>query len=1109
MKKRIAYIILLTTLIAVACRSKKQEEPLFELLQSDKTGLHFTNKLTYSPAFNLFKYIYFYNGSGLGAGDFNQDGLIDLFFAANQVDNKLFLNKGKLQFTDVTKEAAIPQDGAWSTGVSVVDINNDGLLDIYVCRVGNYEILHSKNQLLLNTGNNKNGVPQFREAAAEYGLDFSGFSTQAAFFDMDIDGDLDMYLLNHSVHENGTFRPRNEFEGTTHPLSGDRIYRNDNNKFVDITASTGIGSTAIGYGLGIAVSDIDLDGYPDIYIGNDFHENDYLYINQRNGKFRNEITERLMHTSQFSMGVDVADVNNDAFPEIISMDMLPEDPYILRRSLGEDTYNIYNYKIRLGYFNQYTRNNLQYNLRNGQFSEVGFYSGVAATDWSWAPLWVDFNNDGLKDLFVSNGIPKRMNDIDYINFLSNGKIQEKIKSNSMEESDLALINKFPEIKLPNKFFLNQGDMRFSDEEERIKGSVPTFSNGSAYADLDNDGDLDIIVNNIENEAMVYENKTSKPEATDQLKIVLKGSEQNRFAVGSKVVVYKGASRETYEKYPVRGFMSSMEAPLQIGLGQQIPDSMHLIWPDNTYQSIKITKGQKEIVVEHKKGGPAFDYSRLRNITETTNAFSDLTDSVRLGFTHEENPFVEFDREPLIPHMNSTEGPAVAVADIDHDGLEDVFIGAARDHQSGLYLQTASGELKPFSSPALQKDSIYENIDAVWADVNKDGHTDLIVASGGNEFYGEDPHNSPRVYLNDGHANLTRSENAIKGIYMTASSVIAEDFNADGAVDLFFGARTTPFQTGAIPSSYLLINDGKGQFTDRTAALAPELPQLGFVTNAVSYDMDADGDKDLVITTEWGPVVAMVNEKGRLVRKDLIKEKGWWNFALPFDINGDGLIDLLCGNLGWNSRLKATEEQPLRLYYNDFDQNGTKEQLLTYYIKGNELPFANKAELESQLPMLKKKFLYAEDLAKSTLHEMFEKAKLDKSTIYSMDYLSNAFLINKGNWQFEVQALPWKAQLTPYKAAVIVNANNDALPDLLLFGNYYDNNIEMGRYDADYGTLLINKGKGEVEVRSLNGLAVKGQVRRIKPLAIRNKPSLLLGINNGKARVISISSSVKK
>jgi len=1083
-----------------ACNKEKKEAVLFEVLNSNKTGLNFSNNLIYNKEFNLFKYIYFYNGSGVGAGDFNNDGFIDLFFASNQSQNKIFLNNTNLTFKDVTKEANIPNDGGWSTGVSVVDINQDGLLDIYVCRVGHYEVLKGKNQLLINQGINKNGIPTFTDKASEYGLDFSGFSTQAAFFDYDKDGDLDMFLLNHSVHENGTFRPRNEFIGTYHPLSGDRFYRNDGNVYTDVTQQTGINSSAIGYGLGISIADINLDGYPDIYIGNDFHENDYLYINQKNGTFKEEGEGHLMHTSQFSMGVDVADVNNDAYPEIISMDMLPADPYILKRSLGEDAYDIFRFKIKSGYSYQYTRNNLQYNRKNGMFSETGLYSGIAATDWSWAPLWMDFNNDGLKDLFVSNGIPKRMNDIDYINFISDGEIQQKIRSNNIEGKDIALIDKFPEIKLPNKFYLNSGNLLFADQEKNIEGDLPTFSNGSVYADFDNDGDLDLVVNNIDNPAILYENKTSKKQDKNFLNIRLKGPEKNVNAIGAKVLIYCNQEIRTYEKFPVKGFLSAMETPLLIGLANTKVDSLLLIWPDNSYQSLSLNTSETSVNITYQKGLPLFNYSRFNSVYKTKKAI-DITEEVNFNYVHQENDFSEFDREPLIPNKLSTEGPSLAVADINKDGLEDVFIGSARDYKSVIFLQQSSGKFIKSNQPALESDSIYEDTDACFSDVNNDGYVDLVIASGGNEFYGDDFHNTPRVYLNNGKAQFTKLENAFDKLYLTASCIEAADFNNDGFADMFIGARAVPFEYGKIPQSYLLMNLKNGKFKDVTSTLAADLMNIGFVTNSSWFDLDKDGDKDLLISTEWNGIFAFINNKGTFTKKVLTDKKGWWNFVLPYDINNDGNIDLICGNLGLNSRLKASDKEPVQLYYNDFDENEKKEQIVTYFLKGKEIPFANKAELEKQMPGLKKKFLYAQDFAKATLTELFTSEKLKNAVRQSADYFSNAILINKGNMQFETIAMPWEAQLTCYKAAVIVNADNNELPDILLMGNYYDNNIEMGRYDADFGTLLINKANGKFEVQSLNSLQIKGVVNNISPIKIAKYNAFIVALNSSKSKII--------
>jgi len=1089
----------------VSCGNKDEQmnQPaLFRVLDSKETGIDFRNDLSYSHEFNLFKYIYFYNGSGIGVGDFNNDGKPDLFFGSNQKSNRLYINKGGMKFTDVTKEANIPDDGGWTTGISVADVNNDGLLDIYVCRVGNFETLHSKNLLLINKGI-KNGVPTFADEAPAYGLDFSGFSTQAVFFDYDLDGDLDMFLLNHSVHQNGTFKPRAEFINTYHPLSGDRFYKNDNGKYTDITRQVGIQSSAIGYGLGIVISDVNLDGYPDIYIGNDFHENDYLYINQQNGTFKDECTDKMMHTSQYSMGVDAADINNDGWPEIISADMLAYDPYILKRSLGEDAYDIFNFKIRSGYGYQFTRNNLQYNRRNGMFSEIGLYSGVAATDWSWAPLWIDFNNDGRKDLFISNGIPKRMNDIDYINFVSNSEIQQRITTNSMEQKNLALIDKFPQIKLPNKFYLNNQNLSFVDEGKNITGGKDTYSNGAAYADLDGDGDLDIVVNNIDDAAMVYENKSADGGQKSSFTVKLQGPRNNTNAIGSRIIVFSGDETRTYEKFPVRGFMSSMETPLVIGTRNSTIDSVILVWPDNSSQKIAFDSSTGHLSFQYVEGLPKFDFNSIKKFHVNTNsAVADITSETGLQYLHKENHFVEFDRESLLPHMLSTEGPAIAVADINKDGFEDIFLGSARNQAAVVYLQQPSGKFSQTHQPALLEDSSYETTDAVWADVNNDGYLDLVAASGGNDFYGPEIHNSPRVYLNSANTELQKKTDAFDSLFLTASSIAAYDFTGDGYVDLFIGARTVPWDYGTIPRSYLLANDGTGKFKDVTDKYAEGLSHAGFVTSAQWIDMNGDNKKDLVCTCEWGSPSIFLYSNGKYIKQDMTNKKGWWNFLLPVDIDNDGDLDFIAGNLGWNSRLKASPKEPAQLYYNDFDNNGKAEQVLTYYLGGKEIPFANKAELEKQMPELKKRYLYAEDFAKASLTDLFGREKLREAKHYSADYFSNAVFINKGNLTFDVVELPFEAQFTEMRCAAVVDANHDNLPDILIMGNYYDNNIEMGRYDADFGTLLINKGNGKFTTSEMNGSPVKGQVRCIKNIAINKTNALLLGRNNDSLKVIT-------
>jgi hypothetical protein len=631
-----------------------------------------------------------------------------------------------------------------------------------------------------------------------------------------------------------------------------------------------------------------------------------------------------------------------------------------------------------------------------------------------------------------------------------------------------------------------------------------------YADFDNDGDQDIVVNNINSPALLYENKTADIAKKTSLQIILKGSEKNNNAIGARIILYANNEIRTYEKFPVRGFLSSMEIPLQIGIKNTKIDSLFVIWPDNTYQQISITNDSTQIKITYSKNLPVFDFRKLQKQYCDTTAWQiqDITKEVNLNFLHEENYFSEFDRESLIPHMFSTEGPALAVVDINKDGLDDVFIGSARNKKSAIFLQQASGSFLHSIQTFLDNDSIYEDVAACWADMNNDGNIDLVVANGGNEFYGADEHNTPRIYLNDGKANFTRLLNPFNSLYLTASCVVPNDFNGDGFTDLFIGARTVPWEYGQIPRSYLLLNDKKGKFKDVTDLYADGLSNTGFVTQALWFDIDKDGDKDLLLSLEWGDLTAYINNKGKFTKKLLTKEKGWWNFILPCDVDNDGDVDLVAGNLGLNSRLKASAKQPVRLYYNDFDGNGKKEQLLTYYVDEKEIPFANKAELEKQMPVLKKNFLYAENFAKATLNDLFSSDKLKKAELLSANYFSNAIFINNGNLQFEAKALPWQAQLSSFKDAIVINANSDNLPDILLVGNYYNNNIEMGRYDADFGTMLINQGQGSFICQPLNDLVIKGQVRRILPVNIKNQVAYILAHNSDSIRIIKFTDQKK-
>ena len=731
------------------------------------------------------------------------------------------------------------------------------------------------------------------------------------------------------------------------------------------------------------------------------------------------------------------------------------------------------------------------------------YSGVYATDWSWAALWMDFDNDGLKDLFVSNGIPKRLNDMDYVNYVCNSEIQEKIRANKLDEKDMALIDKFPEIKLPNKFYVNQKEARFEDGEKRIKNDRPTYSNGAVYADFDNDGDLDIVVNNINDAALLYENNSNDKGERKYLRLELIGPPENRQAVGTKVIIAtkEGESVQYYEKYPVHGFQSSMEVPLQFGITS---DSTYVgvVWPDSSIQEIDWKTSSHQIIT-YSKSQSKFKYPPPESsIPEIASILmSDITESVGFIICIRENSFLEFDREPLIPHMISREGPAIAVADINHDGLEDIFIGGSKGNRGTLQIQNSRGNFSsPFRQAQMEPDSMYEDVDACWVDVNNDKHLDLIVASGGNEFYGENIHLTSRVYLNDGTGKLTKIPNAIEKVYMTASCIIPYDFTGDGYADLFIGGRAVPWEYGEIPKSYLLANDKTGRFKDVTAEYSNELSQVGFVKNAIWVDIDNDKDQDLVLSMEWDGIIAFINNGGKLEKRYLTNRKGWWNFTLPCDIDKDGDIDFIAGNLGLNNRLKASEKEPVRLYFNDFDENGKKDQVLTYYLKGKEIPFANKDELTKQMPSLKKKFLYAEDFAKASLHEIFGDSKMSKAETHSADYFSNAVLINNGNLEFSLHALPWQAQLTSYRDAIVVN---DSLPYVLMVGNFYDNNIQMGRYDADASLMLRYRDSGKFEVEPVYGMFPEGQIRKVRSVRIgkEQKKSFVLVPNNDSTRII--------
>jgi enediyne biosynthesis protein E4 len=1072
----------------------------FRIVPSDESGILFRNELSESVDLNIFNYMYFYNGGGVAVGDVNGDSLLDIYFTANTTSNELYLNKGGLSFQDITKEAGVAGFKGWATGVTMADVNSDGLLDIYVCYLGDHLNFEDRNQLFINKGNDKNGVPVFSDEANSYGLDLTGFSTQALFFDYDNDNDLDMFMLNHSLHENGTFGKSGELRYKYHPLAGDRLMRNDNGYFVDVSKQSGIYQSALGYGLGVVASDVNMDGWMDIYVGNDFHENDYLYINQQDGTFKEILEHSMPHTSRYTMGCDMADFNNDGFPDILSMDMLPADPQILKSSAAEDPYDVFYFKKDFGYNVQFTRNSLQLNNGDGTFSEIGLFAGISATDWSWATFFADFNLDGHKDIFVSNGIVRRSNDLDYINFISADSIQMKLKSD-MTEKEMVFFKKMPQVKIPNFLFINNGDSTFTNLAPEWGLTKASYSSGAAYADLDNDGDIDIVTNNLNEVAFLYENQfitqPQKPDAPGYLKFSFEGPKGNTFGVGAKVILYKGDKIQIQEVLPTRGYQSSVDYRLTFGLGStQVVDSVIVIWPNGTFQKVINVERNQHLTLKSVDATGKFSYNRFHFRSQF---FENVTDDIAVDYIHKENSFVEFNREGLLPHMLSAEGPAVAVGDVNNDGLDDIYLGGAKWQISELWLQTGKGTFVRSFQEAFKNDSTYEDVDAILIDVDNDNDKDLVVASGGNEFWAPSVYTSPRLYINDGKGEFTRST-AFFGIYLTGSCVSAADVDKDGDVDLFFGARAIPWRYGKKPDSYLLMNDGKGNFSDVTSVIAPEFRSLGFVKDAKWSDIDGDKDMDLIVASEWSSLLIFVNENGMLTKSQnngLELLSGWWNVITPFDFDKDGDMDFLAGNLGLNSKLKATQEEPVRMYVNDFDGNGTSEQVLTHIVNGKEYPFNTRDEMIKQIPSLKKKYLSYKKYAEADIIDVFGEKNIDSAKVYAATNFQHGFIRNEGNGKFTFFPLPNVTQFSWVNDFLVDDYNSDGNFDVLVVGNFYPINIQMGQYDASYGQLLLGNGRGGfIPVAQQNsGFSVNRETRKLRKILAGDKHYFMAIRNN--------------
>jgi hypothetical protein len=1086
-----AFILILLILCLISC-TEHSKDKLFVQLDASKTGVDFSNELEETPIMNIFNYMYFYNGGGVAVGDVSGDGLADLYFTSNQSENKLYLNKGSFVFSDVTKFAGVGGDQGWTTGVTMADVNGDGLLDIYVSQLGQHLSITGKNQLYINLGSDQEGIPSFENQAEKYGLDISSYATQASFFDYDLDGDLDMFQLNHSVHNNGTFGKKNLFVNTYHPTAGDRLFRNDGNRFTDQTKESGIHSNAIGYGLGIAHSDFNYDGYPDIYIANDFHEDDYLYLNNQDGTFTNVQKQSLRHTSRFSMGVDIGDINNDGKMEIVTLDMLPEDPIILKSSAAENLYDLYHYKLNFGYSYQFARNNLQFNIgidpytKRPIFSEIALYSGVAATDWSWSVLFADFDHDGLNDLFISNGIMRRPNDLDFINYISHDTIQSRLENLEIQVKDMALITKMPEIKLLNYLYRNNGDLTFTNVSDDWGFEQSSYSHGTAYADLDNDGDLDLVINNTNDQAGIYKNMISdhSVENRNYLRIKLRARGKNTCGIGAKVRLHTQEKSQLKELYLTKGFQSSVEPILHFGLStEQKVDSLFVYWPDQSISKLKDVVVNQLLEIDQD----SIQTFSLKDIDGKSPKrwLRDISDKIEIDYKHTENRFVEFNREALIPHMCSEEGPPIALADFNGDGLEDIFAGNAKRVAANIFFQTKNGNYitNEVNAVCFQEDNVFEDVSSVAIDVDSDGDLDLIVGSGGNEFSGKSEARLQRIYLNEGAGNMKRSTE-FPEIYQTNSDVQPIDFDQDGDLDLIFSARAYPRRYGLKPDSYLIENKGNGIFENVTEKKASFLLSFGFVQDMARIDIDGDGIDEVGFAMEWDAVLfaKCENEKLTLLDSEITGLKGtngWWKTIIPGDFDQDGDLDFIGGNLGLNSKLSASNKFPLKMYYLDYDQNNTKEQILCHYYQGEYRVFNTKDEVVSQLPELKKKFNTNTSFAKASLYDIFEKKSLDKADLFEAYELASCFFENDGTGRFNVHRLPRECQFSTVEDGLFADINGDHKNELILVGNFFPVNIQMGKYDGNYGLVLaFRDGQFELIGQEQTGLSVIGESRDI-------------------------------
>ena len=1085
-----------------SCGASEKPKSLFTLLDKKETNIDFSNNITDTEEFNIVEYLNYYNGSGVAAGDINNDGLSDLYFAANQEPNRLYLNKGNFEFKDITRKAGADCPGGWKTGVSMADVNGDGWLDIYVCQVGDYKSVQGENHLYIN-----NGDLTFTDRTEEYGLKFIGFSTQSLFFDYDNDGDLDMFLLNHAIHTPGSYGEAGIIRYSRDPKTGDKLFRNDDRDghtyFTNVTEMAGIFGSRIGYGLGVSAGDVNNDGFVDLYISNDFHENDYLYINNGNGGFTETIRIAMGHTTKSSMGNDMADFNNDGLLDIFSLDMYPEDPVILKKSAGEEMMEIYNMKEELGYHYQLTRNALQLNRGKGVFSEIAAYAGVYATDWSWSPLFFDADNDGLKDLFISNGIPRRPNDLDYLQFVEDNSAS--INTNGPDRiSSLSLVSMMPSDTISNYAYKNNGDLTFTNYTAEWGLTQRAFSNGCTYADLDNDGDLDLIVANLNADCFVYRNNSNELTDNHFLKVRFSGPEKNRFGVGVRVEVKAGGKLFVQQSIPARGAMSCVEQSLTFGLGNSsIIDTINVFWPGGTMEQQLNVQSDQVLTFDVKDAKrPNFKIADVPN-----PLFSDVTEIMGVDFRHVESNFSDFDFLPLLPQKLSREGPCVASADVNGDQLADIYIGGAAGQPGALFLQKGNGEFVKSEQSDFLKQADGEEVGATFLDADNDGDEDLYIARGSTEFVTKNGLNTDLFYRNNGRGILVPDNQAIPRKNIISTCVSSADFDNDGDMDIFLAGYSGINAYGLPSDCFIFRNDGKGKFTDiGDLGIHPG----GMVKDALWTDLVKDGREDLVIVGHWMNVSIFKNSEDGFEDitsiSGLDNSIGWWNTITAGDLDDDGDVDFVAGNLGENSKIKAAPGKPTSLYLSDFDSDGRIDPIICTYIGEQEYIFPTRDQLLKQVPFIRNRYPTYKSFAEAaSINKIFINSQLENTHIVRANEFRTCIIENQGNGTFTIKPLPGVSQLFPVNSILVYDADQDGKKDIILGGNNLNAHIEYGRYDAGYG--LVLKNAGNLEFNPLNfrqsGLMVRGEVRKMMIVETASAPLVFIGKNNTRWQVLAI------